>query len=80
MFAELTEVEATTLYLMLDNGLYHSNRLPLRIWTPAHQEVAHELAQLQGQLAVELAYADGKEDTSYALFDMAFGRREASSD
>lgn len=81
LFTELTETEAVTLYTLFDSGLHHTNHLPLRTWTPAHQEVATELAQLQGQLAVDMAYADGKPNTSRVLLDEVFGTpKGASSD
>lgn len=72
MFEKLTETEAVTLYTLLDDGLHHTNHLPLRTWTPDHGDVARELAGLQGQLAVELAYADGKKNTSRVLLDLLF--------
>lgn len=74
LFRELDETEAITLYTLLDSGLHHTNHLPLRTWTPAHKEVATELAQLQGQLAVDLAYSDGKFNTSRVLLDEVFGK------
>lgn len=62
LFANLTETEAITLYTLLESANHSTYRVTFPMDYRPYLPISAEFAQLQGQLAAEMAYGPAHSD------------------